>query len=56
VRTGGEIAWAFRKDSPKLKAVVTEFVKGYKKGTLLGNIILKRDLRDTKYAENSVAQ
>jgi membrane-bound lytic murein transglycosylase MltF len=56
VRTGGEIAWAFRKDSPKLKAVVNEFVKGHKKGTLLGNIILKRYLRDTKYVKNSVAQ
>jgi membrane-bound lytic murein transglycosylase MltF len=56
VRTGGEIAWAFRKDSPQLKAVVNEFVKGHKKGTLLGNIILKRYLRDTKYVKNSVAQ
>ena len=38
VRTGGKIAWAFRKNSPKLKAVINEFVKGHKKGTMLGNI------------------
>jgi membrane-bound lytic murein transglycosylase MltF len=56
VRTGGEIAWAFRKDSPKLKALVNEFVKGHKKGTLLGNILLKRYLRDTRYVKNSTAQ
>jgi membrane-bound lytic murein transglycosylase MltF len=56
VRTGGDIAWAFRKDSPKFKAVVNEFVKKHKKGTLLGNIVLKRYLRDTKYVKNSAAQ
>jgi membrane-bound lytic murein transglycosylase MltF len=56
VRTGGEIAWAFRKNSPKLKTVVNEFIKGHKKGTLLGNILLKRYLRDTKYVKNSTAQ
>jgi membrane-bound lytic murein transglycosylase MltF len=56
VRTGGEIAWAFRQDSPKLKAVVNEFVKNHKKGTLMGNILLKRYLRDTKYVKNSTTQ
>lgn len=56
VRSGGEIAWAFRKDSPKLKAVVNEFVKGHKKGTLFGNILLKRYLRDTQYIKNSIEQ
>jgi len=55
VRTRGQIAWAFRKNSPKLKTVVNEFVKGHKKGTLLGNILLKRYLRDTKYVKNSTA-
>jgi membrane-bound lytic murein transglycosylase MltF len=56
VRTGGNIAWAFRKNSPKFKAVVDEFVKSHKKGTLLGNIVLKRYLQDTKYVKNSAAQ
>ncbi|MGW8304066.1 MAG: transglycosylase SLT domain-containing protein [Desulfobacterales bacterium] len=56
VRTGGEIAWAFRKNSPRLKTVVKEFVKGHKKGTLFGNILLKRYLRDTKYVKNSATQ
>lgn len=56
VRTGGEIAWAFRKNSPKLKAVVNEFVKGHKKGTLIGNIMLKRYLKNTKYVKNSLSK
>ena len=47
VRTGGEIAWAFRKNSPKLKAMINEFVKGHKKGTLMGNMLLKRYLKNT---------
>jgi membrane-bound lytic murein transglycosylase MltF len=55
VNTGGEIAWAIRKNSPKLKAVVNEFVKGHKKGTLLGNIVFKRYLKTNKWARNSVS-
>jgi len=56
VRTGGEIAWAFRKNSPKLKAVVNEFVKGHKKGTMLGNILFKRYLQNTKYVKNALSE
>ncbi len=56
VRTGGEIAWVFRKNSPKLKAVVNEFVKAHKKGTMLGNILFKRYLKNNKYVKNSVSE
>jgi len=55
VRTGGEIAWAFRKNSPQLKAIVNEFVKGHKKGSLMGNMLLKRYLKSTKYVKNSLS-
>jgi len=54
VRSGGEIAWAFRKNSPQLKAVVNQFVKGHKKGSLIGNMLLKRYLKSTKYVKNSL--
>jgi len=54
VRKGGEIAWAFRKNSPKLKATVNEFVKENKKGTLMGNMLLKRYLKSTQYVKNSL--
>jgi membrane-bound lytic murein transglycosylase MltF len=55
VRTGGEIAWAFRKKSPQLKAVINDFVKGHKKGSLIGNMLLKRYLKSTKYVKNSIS-
>lgn len=55
VNTGSEIAWAFRKGSPKLKAVVNEFVQGNKKGTLMGNIILKQYLKKNKWARNATS-
>jgi membrane-bound lytic murein transglycosylase MltF len=56
VRTGGEIAWAFRKNSPKLKAVINEFVTGHKEGTLIGNMLFKRYLKNTKHVKNSVSE
>ena len=56
VRTSGEIGWAFRKNSPKLESIVNEFVKRNKKGTLLGNMLFNRYLKDTKYVKNSVSK
>jgi membrane-bound lytic murein transglycosylase MltF len=55
INTGGEIAWAFRKNSPQLSAVVNEFLKTAKKGTLLGNILFKRYLQDNRWARNSLS-
>jgi membrane-bound lytic murein transglycosylase MltF len=55
VNSGGQIAWAFRKNSLQLQKVVNEFVKGHKKGTLMGNIILKRYLKENKWARNSLS-
>jgi membrane-bound lytic murein transglycosylase MltF len=54
VRTGGKIAWAIRKESPKLKDMINGFMKEHKKGTLLGNILFKRYLKDTKWVRNSL--
>ena len=53
VRRDGEIAWAFRKDSPRLAEVLNRFVAKHKKGTLLGNITLKRYLENTAYVRNA---
>ena len=55
VRTGGEIAWAMRQDSPEMAAVLNRFVKGHKKGTLTGNILLKRYFQNTDFVRNSLA-
>ncbi len=55
VKTGSEIAWAFRKNSPQLKAIINEFVKGHKKGSLIGNMLFKRYLKSTKFVKNSLS-
>jgi membrane-bound lytic murein transglycosylase MltF len=54
VRTGGKIGWMMRKDSPGLQKVVNDFVHKNKKGTLFGNMLFKRYLRDTKWVKNSL--
>ena len=56
VASAGNIAWAFRKNSPELAAVVNEFVKENKAGTLMGNILLKRYLKSTDYIKNSTSE
>jgi membrane-bound lytic murein transglycosylase MltF len=56
VRRGGRIAWAFRKESPRLAEMLNGFVKRYKKGTLLGNVILQRYLKQVDWARNVIAE
>ena len=56
LRAGGQIGWAIRKDSPKLKKTVDEFVKKYGKGTLIGNILIRRYLQNTKWVLNSLKE
>jgi ABC-type amino acid transport substrate-binding protein len=53
IHEGGSIAWAaVRKDNPKLLEAVNGFVKGAKKGTLLGNILIKRYLTGTDWIDD----
>jgi membrane-bound lytic murein transglycosylase MltF len=54
VRSGADIGWAFRKDSPGLKTVVDQFMHGHRAGTLHGNVLLKRYLKNTRYVRNSM--
>ena len=42
LRDKGEIAWAVRKESPKLKALIDRFVGSHKAGTKIGNILFDR--------------
>jgi membrane-bound lytic murein transglycosylase MltF len=56
VREGGRIAWAIRKDSPKLMAVIDEFVVDHKVGTSLTNQLIKRYLQSTKFVTNANAE
>lgn len=55
VNEDGEIAWALRKDSPKLLAAVDGFMKKARKGTELGNILYKRWLADTDRVRHAMA-
>ena len=50
---GGEIAMAFRKESPKLAELVNAFVKTQKRGTLAGNVLIKKYLQSTKWVKNA---
>jgi len=55
VRTGADIAWAFRKGSPELKAVVDDFVRRHGKGTMIGNMLLKKYFSDAKYVQDAAS-
>jgi membrane-bound lytic murein transglycosylase MltF len=56
VRTGGEIAWALRKGSPQLKAMLDDFAARNKAGTLIGNQLLTRYLKSVKYVKNAASE
>jgi membrane-bound lytic murein transglycosylase MltF len=56
VRSGGEIAWAFRKQSPQLRAALDDFARRHGKGTKFGNAKFREYLRSTKYVRNATSQ
>jgi membrane-bound lytic murein transglycosylase MltF len=49
----GDIAWAFRKGSPKLAEAVNAFVVGHKQGALAGNVLINKYLKTTKWVKNA---
>jgi membrane-bound lytic murein transglycosylase MltF len=53
IRTGGEIAWALRKDTPELRETVNGFLNAHPKGSLQRNLILKKYLQDTQWVKNA---
>jgi membrane-bound lytic murein transglycosylase MltF len=55
VHAGGEIAWAFRKDNPQLAAVVNDFARGHRQGTLIGNVLIKRYMENLDWVRNSTS-
>jgi len=55
LRTGGEIAWALRQDTPELMAMVNGFVGQIRQGSLTGNVLLRRYLRDNRWVRNPAA-
>jgi len=54
-RKGGRMAFAIRENSPKLMAELNEFMKSHRQGTLQGNILINRYLKDFDWAKNALA-
>jgi membrane-bound lytic murein transglycosylase MltF len=52
LREGGKIAWAVRKDNPKLKQSLDRFISKHRKGTLLGNIFFERYYEKNRWVKN----
>ncbi len=56
LRTGGEIAWMIRKDSPQLKAELNEFIARYPEGSTTRNVLLQKYLQNTKFAKEATSK
>ncbi|HEY4136556.1 MAG TPA: transglycosylase SLT domain-containing protein [Alphaproteobacteria bacterium] len=55
VNSGGDIAWAVRKNSPLLRGEIDAFFKTHKVGSQFGNTLVKRYLENTKYVKNATS-
>lgn len=53
VASGQSVAWAFRKDSPELAAVLAAFVAEHRLGTAIGNDIVRRYFNSDKILKNA---
>ena len=53
-RDDADIGWAMRRGNPRLKAIVDEFLAENREGSLLGNILFRRYLEETRYVENAL--
>lgn len=56
VNTGGSIAWAIRKECPKLTGVVNGFVETHAKGTAFGNMLIGKYFANAKWIRNSTSE
>ena len=56
VRSGGNLAVAFRKENPRLREVVNTWIRKHGKGDAFRNTVERRYLVNAKYAKNATAQ
>jgi len=56
LRTGGSLAVAIRKNSPKLAAELNAFIARYGLGTAFGNMMEKRYLQNTKFVRSATSE
>jgi membrane-bound lytic murein transglycosylase MltF len=55
VASDQEVAFAIRKNSPKLKAELDDFVKANRLGTATGNVLFQKYLKSAKYVKASTS-
>jgi len=55
LKEDGHLAWAMRPDSPQLRKLLDEFVKGRGLGTAFGNTLLRRYLQNTKWLQDATS-
>lgn len=54
LRSGGRIGYAFRENSPQLAAELNTFLATHAQGTMFGNVLLKRYLKDFDWVGNAM--
>ena len=55
VRTGGEIGWMLRKNSPQLKAELNAMIARYPEGSTRRNVLLQKYFKSTKWAKEATS-
>jgi len=56
IRSGGSLGVAIRKNNPRLRVALNNFMKTYGLGSAFGNQIERRYLVDTKYVNNAASE
>ena len=51
----GQLAWVTRQDSPQLRQLLDEFIKGRSLGTSFGNTLLRRYLKSTGFVKDATS-
>jgi membrane-bound lytic murein transglycosylase MltF len=55
IRTGGELGWMIRKNSPQLKAELEAMLARYPKGSSLRNQLVQKYYKSTKFVKDSTS-
>jgi membrane-bound lytic murein transglycosylase MltF len=55
LRSGAEISWAMRKNSPLLKAELDAFIAKYPEGSATRNMLFQKYLKSTKFVKNAAS-
>jgi membrane-bound lytic murein transglycosylase MltF len=55
IASEGELGWVMRKDNPQLKKLLDQFTATHGQGTVFGNTLLRRYLKNTKWVSDSTS-